>query len=368
MPELEKASLETRRDPSRDMSRTEILEWLRQEGQEEKEALFEAAHRVRLETVGSEVHLRGLIEFSNCCSRKCLYCGIRSDASDLARYRMSKTEIVRRSELAFLSGCGTVVLQSGEDPAMSAEWLAEVVGAIKVRFPLAVTLSVGERPLDDYRRWRDMGADRYLLKLETTDEDLYRKIHPAAGPGRPGRIEILLALREMGYEIGGGVMVGLPGQGLPSLARDLDVFRKLDLDMVGSGPYIPHPSTPLGARALSEIGDLSGYFNKVDLLARKVTALTRVLCPEANIPATTALATVNRRQGYELGLKAGANVIMPVFTPRVYRPFYDVYPGRPSRGYEWHVKRALDAIETAGGVPGKGRGDRKKTLYSAGPL
>jgi biotin synthase len=203
-----------------------------------------------------------------------------------------------------------------------------MVRRIKGETPLAVTLSLGERPDADLAEWRQAGADRYLLRFETSDRTLFETIHPALGTKPSDRIAILRRLKELGYEAGSGIMVGLPGQSYASVARDLTLFRELDLDMIGIGPFIPHPRTPLGngqARPASVNGE---QVPATELMVYKAVALTRLVCPEANIPSTTALATINQRNGRELGLQRGANVFMPNLTPVQYRRLYEIYPGK----------------------------------------
>ena len=228
------------------MRTSAIQKWLTEEDEARLPELWQAADSARQEAVGDAVHLRGLIELGNYCSRNCLYCGIRAGNRKLKRYRMSADEVIAAARQAVAFGYGTAVLQSGEDYGMTREWLAELVRRIKTETPLAVTLSLGERPAEDLAAWRRAGADRYLLRFETSDRALYDLIHPPRAGERSDRIALLRTLRNLGYEIGGGVMIGIPGQTYASLARDLELFRELDLDMIGVGPFLPHPDTPLG--------------------------------------------------------------------------------------------------------------------------
>jgi len=305
-----------------------IQKWLTEEDGACLPELWQAADSARQEAVGDAVHLRGLIELGNHCSRNCLYCGIRAGNRKLRRYRMSADEVMDAARQAVAYGYGTVVLQAGEDYGMTREWLDELVRRIKTETPLAVTLSLGERPAEDLATWRQAGADRYLLRFETSDRALYDLIHPPRAGERSDRIALLRQLRNLGYEIGGGVMIGIPGQTYASLARDLEVFRELDLDMIGLGPYLPHPDTPLG-RSGRELRVPAGeQAPNTELMTYKVVALARLVCPEANIPSTTALATLNRERGRELGLCRGANVVMPNLTPPQYRILYEIYPNK----------------------------------------
>jgi len=308
------ALLRARRRPG-EIGRREILALL--EGSEEPgrgDALFRAADEVRRRYVGDEVHLRGIIEFSNHCVRNCHYCGLRAGNRSLARYRMTPAEMVAIAERAAGLGLGTVVLQSGEDPYWDAQKLAAVIGEIKRRTGLAVTLSVGDRPREDYARWREAGADRYLLKHETADPDLFRRLRPGTTLG--GRLQCLRDLRELGYQVGSGNMVGLPGQTLASLADDIVLLQELDVEMAGIGPFLPHPQTPLW-RAQP---------GSVDLTLR-VLAVARLALPWAHLPATTALGTADP-EGRQKALRCGANVIMPNVGPTEYRPLYQIYPGK----------------------------------------
>ena len=293
------------------------------------ETLWARADEVRRTHVGDDVHLRGLIEISNHCVRQCLYCGIRGCAQDVTRYRMTGAEILACAREAATLGYGTVVLQSGEDPGLSVELIAGVIRRIKADTGLAVTLSLGERDDDELRDWKAAGADRYLLRFETTDPDLYRRIHPNLPGTTSDRIAQLERMRVMGYEIGTGVMVGIPGQTWDTLVSDIWTFRDHDMDMIGVGPFLPSPRTPLG-------GPMAGHYLAAagaqvpndELTTLKVVALTRLVCPDANLPSTTALATIDPQRGRELGLTRGANIVMPNVTPPQYRVLYEIYPGK----------------------------------------
>jgi biotin synthase len=232
-------------------------------------------------------------------------------------------------------------MQAGEDYGITRDWLAGVVRRIKAETPLAVTLSMGERPEEDLAAWRAAGADRYLLRFETSDDELYELIHPALPGRKSDRVAILRTLRRLGYEAGSGIMVGIPGQSYDSVAADIELFRTLDLDMIGIGPYIAHPATPLGkeraSRGDAETQSGEGMVRTLppgqqipnsELMVYKAVALTRLACPEANIPSTTALATLNKVNGRELGLMRGANIVMPNVTPVEYRALYEIYPAK----------------------------------------
>lgn len=342
------------------MKRDDILRWLREENEKRLEALWQWADRVRKENVGDEVHLRGLIEISNYCIRQCGYCGLRFGNKTLERYRMSEEEIMDCVREAERCGYGTVVLQSGEDYGIETKWFANFIRHIKKETQLVVTLSVGERPDEDLETWRKAGADRYLLRFETSDEALYHLIHPSL-PGRESnRLAILKTLKKLGYETGSGIMIGIPGQTYESLAEDIDLFQRLDLDMVGVGPYISHLQTPLGQGESRRRIPKEEQVPNTEQMTYKVVALARVVCPQANIPSTTALATINREQGRELGLMRGANVVMPNLTPLKYRALYEIYPSKACiRETAWECHSCLThRIQSIGRRVGIGRGDR----------
>ncbi len=342
------------------MDHAHILAWLRETDPRRLAELWRAADDVRQRHVGGEVHLRGLIEFSNHCVRLCAYCGLRAPNVGLKRYRMTEEEIMACARQAVHYGYGTVVLQSGEDPGVETPWMARLVRRIKSETPLAVTLSLGERSDDDLAVWREAGADRYLLRFETSQRRLYERLHPP----RPGeedrdRLVILAKLRELGYEVGSGVMIGIPGQTYEDLAGDIELFGRLDLDMIGSGPYLIHPDTPLGDPGFRALLPGDDQVPANELTSYKVIALSRLVCPRANIPSTTALAALNRQDGRELGLVRGANVIMPNLTPARYRVLYEVYPDKAciretAEGCQTCIRARLQAI---GRQAGAGRGD-----------
>lgn len=281
---------------------------------EADEALFAAATRVRHAHVGDEVHLRALIEFSSHCARTCAYCGLRAANRPLPRYRMEPGEIIAAAQHAASLGYRTVVLQSGEDSWYTGEAIAGIVRGIRASCDVAITLCVGERSDEDYALWREAGADRYLLRIETSDPDLYAALHP--GMSFANRLACLLAIKRLGYEVGSGVLIGLPGQSVETLAHDLLFLTDLGADMVGMGPFIPHPQTPL---CDCDQGTVA--------MTLRMVALARLLLPEAHIVATTALGTLDPL-GRERGLQAGANVVMPNVTPQQYRALYEIYPSK----------------------------------------
>ena len=341
------------------MVHAEVVAWLRETDPARLEELWRQADDVRQRNVGGEVHLRGLIEFSNYCVRLCCYCGLRSPNDGITRYRMSADEILACVRQAQTFGYGTVVLQSGEDPGTGTEWMADIIRRIRRETPLAVTLSLGERSDADLIAWREAGADRYLLRFETSNREIYDRLHPP----RPGtvsdRLAMLVRLRQFGYEVGSGVMIGIPGQTYDDLATDIETFGRLDLDMIGCGPFLVHPDTPLGDPSFQPLRPSGEQAPNSELMTYKVIALTRLVCPKANIPSTTALATLNRRNGRELGLVRGANIIMPNLTPLQYRTLYEIYPNKAC------IRETADGcfhcvcgqIEAIGRQVGRGRGD-----------
>lgn len=297
--------------------------------------LWRQADRVRQENVGGAVHLRALIEPSNHCVRMCAYCGLRVENPSLERYRMTDDEVLAAARHGARLGCGTVVLQTGEDPGLSCHRIAGLVRRIKEETQLAVTLSLGERSAEELAAWRTAGADRYLLRFETSNLRLFHRIHPprkvqpASAPDAPHpRLAILATLRDLGYEVGSGVMIGIPGQTWADLAHDIALFAELDLDMIGVGPYVAHPGTPLAQHYDEFRAPDNQQVPADELTTYKVLALTRLVCPLANIPSTTALATIGGETARDLGLERGANVVMPNFTPLPYRAFYEIYPGK----------------------------------------
>jgi len=310
------------------MDRNEIIYWLQENDVQKLKNLWHLADTTRSTYVGNEVHLRGIIEISNRCVRRCTYCGINNDNKNIPRYTMTSEEIMATVyEIASLN-YGTVVIQSGEDFSMKAEWIGQIVRQIKSDTNLAVTLSLGERKKEEFKLWKECGADRYLLKIETGNKELFKRIHPSSLQGHwKNRVDILQCLLALGYETGSGIMVGIPGQTYDDVANDLLLFKELGIHMMGIGPYIPHPQTTL-AEEYKNFANRETQVPNSEIMTYKVNALARIICPDVNIPTTTALATINSKNGRELGLKRGANVIMPNFTPLKYRQSYEIYPRR----------------------------------------
>lgn len=346
------------------LTRDEIVRWLRETDETRLADLWQAADNTRQQNVGGDVHLRGLIELSNYCIRLCAYCGLRAPNQGVTRYRMTGEEVMDCARQAVAFGYGTVVLQSGEDPGIGGDWMADLIRRIKSETSLAVTLSLGERSDEDLVRWREAGADRYLLRFETSNPALYERIHPPRPGTQSDRLSILRRLRGLGFEVGSGVMIGIPGQSYDDLAKDIELFGELDLDMIGVGPYLMHPDTPLSDPEFCPLLPADDQVPSNELMTYKVISLARLVCPKANIPSTTALATVNQRNGRELGLVRGANVVMPNLTPPKYRVHYEIYPNKAC------IRETADGCHTClqariaslGREVGAGRGDSPNRL------
>ena len=328
-----------------------ILQFLSGKGPDE--ALFAEADRIRRENYGDAVYLRGLIEFSNYCRNNCYYCGIRAGNKNLQRYRLDKDTILACCREGYGLGFRTFVLQSGEDPFFSEntaggdDRLCEIVAAIHETYPdCAVTLSVGERSRESYQRLFDAGARRYLLRHEAASEELYRTLHPAE-MNLANRKRCLYDLKEIGYQVGAGLMVGAPGQTLEHLLEDLHFMQKLQPDMIGIGPYLRHADTPFGK---SDAVCAQGLYKDQKLqLTLRLLAVLRILFPYALIPSTTALGTIDP-QGRKLGLKAGANVVMPNLSPADVRDQYAIYENKLHTGVEsaQGINHLQKQIEDAG--------------------
>lgn len=309
--------------------------------------LYRQADKVRHDTVGDEVHLRGLIEFSNICRNNCLYCGIRKGNAKVIRYRMSEEELVETARKAAAIGFKTIVMQSGEDMYYDTARMCRIIEQIK-KFDVALTLSIGERSYEEYKAFREAGANRYLMRIETTNKELYHKLDPQMSWQQ--RYDCLMMIKELGYELGSGIMVGLPEQTIESIADDLLFLKEIGVDMAGIGPFIPHRETPL---AQEQGGTLE--------LALRTMAVMRLLLPDINIPATTAMESLHP-QGRIKALKAGANVVMPNVTEGEYRKFYELYPGKICvNDTPVHCRSCIGLkIQSIGRTIGQGYGGHKK--------
>ena len=317
---------------------------------EHDEALRKAADEVRRERYDDAVYLRGLIEFTSYCKNNCLYCGLRASNAKAQRYRLSKEEILACCAEGYELGFRTFVLQGGEDPYYTDDIICDIISAIRSEYPdCAITLSIGEKPRGSYKRYFEAGANRYLLWHETADPAHYAKLHPD-NMSADNRRRCLFDLKEIGYQVGSGFMVGSPYQTTDNLIADLRFLQELQPDMIGIGPYITHRDTPFR-------DEKSG---SVELTLRMLSIL-RLMFPYALLPSTTALGTIHPT-GRELGLKAGANVVMPNLSPTAVRKKYSIYDNKICTGEE--SARCRDCLElrikAAGYRAVTARGDVKK--------
>jgi biotin synthase len=305
-------------------SKEEIVALL-QADETERQLLFDKALEVKLREVGNKVYFRGLIELSNFCTKNCYYCGIRKENDKVKRYSLKDEEVIAAARFAYENKFGSVVIQSGENSSAAYTTRIErLVREIK-KFSdgkLGITLSLGEQEEEVYRRWYEAGAHRYLLRIETSDEELYKKLHPA-DHHFDYRLKCLEMLRGVGYQVGTGVMIGLPFQSTEQLANDLLFMKSFDVDMVGMGPYLEHAETPL-YKYRHELWDIKDRF----YMSLKMIAVLRLMMKDINIAATTALQAIDPL-GREKAVKVGANIIMPNITPGKYRNDYTLYENKP---------------------------------------
>jgi len=296
-------------------TRADVTFLLAQGDRDSTRRIMRVADEVRSRYVGDDIVLRGIVEFSNYCQNTCAYCGLNTFNTHLPRYRMTRQQILESIHNIAEAGIQTVVLQSGEDHKLDPFWLAQVIEEIKSEFNMAVTLSVGEWDIKEYRLWRQAGADRYLLKIETTNPGLYRRLHH--GMSLENRLRCLSDLKYLGFQTGSGSIVGLKNQTCADLAQDILFFKKEDFDMLGTGPFIPHPHTPLADEPPGDLG-----------LTLRMLSLTRILTKETHLPATHAIGVAGNHNAVRSALAAGANVVMLNFTPPAYKKLYEIYPGR----------------------------------------
>ncbi len=302
-----------------ELSKEEIVFLLNLEVEKDIQQLYKKADLVRQKYCGKDVHLRGIIEISNYCEQDCLYCGLRNANTSIQRYRMRPEEIITTASFIQDAGVNTIVLQSGEDNHFTGDMLAELIHQIKIKTGCAITLSLGERTFDEYEKWKQAGADRYLLKHETANPKLYSMYHQ--NQSLHERVKHLKHLREIGFQIGSGNLIGLPHQTVEDIADDLILCKELEVDMVSISPFIASPDTPYK--------DKPGATVKAAL---KAMAVSRIILKDSHMPATTALSTLDE-QGRQKGLRVGANVIMPNFTPEIYRQKYLIYPNKDRHEY-----------------------------------
>jgi biotin synthase len=316
-------------------------------------ALYKKADEVRSLHMGDDIFLRGIIEFSNYCKRDCFYCGIQRSNKNVKHYRIPNDEIISTCKTIAAQGMTTVVLQSGEDPFYTKERMAELIRSIKAETDLAVTLSVGERDEETYRFWRDNGMDRYLIRFETSDPLRFRACHP--DDDFEARMQCIRNLKKLGVQTGSGFLIGLPGETMDDLAKDILFCTELDLDMIGVGPFIPHEKTPFA-------NTINPFENEICF---KTIAILRLLNKDSHIPATTAFDAIDP-DGRNLLLKRGANIFMPNATPAAYRKDYLLYPGKPcvDEGDGACAVCAQMRISSIGRSIGKGPGHSRKGKYS----
>lgn len=334
----------------RDFSDIELKELLENGSSDISSDLAEEADALRRQYYGDEVYIRGLIEFSNYCKNNCYYCGIRRGNTGAVRYRLTKEEILSCCQEGYDLGFRTFVLQSGEDPFFTDEKICGIVAAIRHEHQdCAITLSIGEKPRESYQAYFDAGANRYLLRHETASEEHYQKLHPKE-MSASNRKRCLIDLKEIGYQVGSGFMVGSPYQRTEHLIQDLRFLQKLEPDMIGIGPYISHGETPF-----------AGCENGTLFQTLRLVSILRLMFPYALIPATTALGTIHPR-GRELGLQAGANVVMPNLSPMRVRKLYDLYENKISTGEEAaeSVNLLKKRVESAGYRVVEARGDVRR--------
>ncbi|MBQ6795631.1 MAG: [Clostridia bacterium] len=311
------------------------------------EELFKKADAIRRECYGTDVYIRGLIEFTNYCKNNCYYCGIRAGNTDTVRYRLTKEEILSCCEEGYSLGFRTFVLQGGEDPFFTDEKVCDIVSSIREKYPdCAITLSIGEKPKDSYKAYFSAGANRYLLRHETATDSHYNLLHPPK-MSLDVRKACLYNLKEIGYQVGSGFMVGSPYQTTENLVADLRFLEDLSPDMIGIGPYMTHSETPFFDKP-------SGSLE----LTLRMLAILRIMFPYALLPATTALGSIHP-EGREMGLKAGANVVMPNLSPIKNRKHYDIYENKIATGLEaaQNVKELKERFSNIGYHIVTSRGD-----------
>jgi biotin synthase len=330
----------------------ELLRFICCEDEGEMAELFALARGVREDHYGKDVYFRGLVEFTNYCKNDCLYCGLRRSNKTIERYRLTHEEILDCCRTGNMLGFKTFVLQGGEDPFYTDDMLESIIRDIRAEFPdHAITLSIGERSRESYQRLFNAGANRYLLRHESANDEHYKSMHPPS-MSLANRKACLFTLKEIGYQTGAGFMTGSPGQTPECLLQDLRFLQELQPEMVGIGPFIPQSDTPF---AHAPQGSLN--------LTLRMVALTRLLLPNALIPATTALGTINP-QGRELGLMSGANVVMPNLSPREKRKLYALYDNKICTGDEASecIRCMRLRITSFGFIPNMGRGDFRRNV------
>jgi biotin synthase len=337
---------------NRILTKDEFITLLDQHTEKDAEYLFSIARAIREEVYGKDVYLRGLIEFTNYCKNDCYYCGIRRSNKNADRYRLTPEQILECCDTGYGLGFRTFVLQGGEDPYYTDDMICHIVRSIKEKHPdCAITLSIGEKEYKSYKAFRDAGADRYLLRHETADEEHYKKLHPSS-LSLENRKRCLRDLKSLGYQVGTGFMVGSPYQTTAALVEDLLFIHELQPEMVGIGPFIPHKDTPFG-------DEKAGTLERTVFLI----GILRLMLPNALLPSTTALGSIHPK-GREKGILAGANVVMPNLSPVNVRSKYLLYDNKICTGDEaaecrMCIERRINSI---GYVVAQTRGDYKSVL------
>ena len=284
--------------------------------------LRDNAVRTAREQFGLGIYIRGLVELSSYCHQDCLYCGLRRSNKGAERYRLTRDEVMKCAEEGYKLGFRTIVLQGGEDGTHTDTWLEELIHNLRTTYPdVAITLSLGERSRESYERLKNAGANRYLLRHEAANSALYESLHPT-GRGLEHRLQCARNLKELGYQLGMGMMIGVKGQTIDNIVEDLMLIKSMECQMVGIGPFLPHKATPLGTEPAGELN-----------LTLATVAIARLLLPHALIPSTTALATLTPRGRLE-GILSGANVVMPNLSPSDVRAKYAIYENKASWGKE----------------------------------
>lgn len=331
-----------------DLTDIELKELLENDSLDEE--LYIEADKVRKANYGLDVYIRGLIEFTNNCKNNCYYCGLRAENKEIERYRLSKDEILNCCKEGYQLGYRTFVLQGGEDIFYTDEKICDIISSIKnLHSDVAVTLSIGEKKEESYLAYKKAGADRYLLRHETANTNHYAKLHPQ-NMILENRKHCLKVLKKLGYQVGSGFMVGSPFQTTENIIEDLRFLQELSPDMIGIGPYITHHNTPFKDQ---KNGDVK--------LTLKLLSILRLMFPYVLLPATTALGTISPN-GRELGLKAGANVVMPNLSPKSVRKKYEIYENKICTGEESaQCRRCLERrIESTGYKITIAKGDVKR--------
>lgn len=333
-----------------ELSRDDIIYLLNLSDENDIHILFNKADEVRKKFCGDEVHLRGIIEFSNFCEQDCVYCGLRKSNDQLERYRMSVDEIIETAKKIYAAGIKTVVLQSGEDSHYTKDDITRIIKSIKQSCDAAITLSLGERSFEEYDEWISAGADRYLLKHETANEKLYSALH--SKQKLEERLFHLKYLKSIGFQAGSGNIIGLPGQTIADIADDILLCKELDCDMCSFSPFIPSPETPMKNVPPADL-----------TLTLKTMAVARIVLKNVHIPATTALTTLTP-EGRKLGLTVGANVIMPNFTPDQYKDKYRIYANKKTYDPIKYVGELKRMIYSMGRKVGEDKGHSLKKFSS----